>query len=121
MEKLVPAAAAQGYAPDYWVATDDLAAGGRPGPWMALQNVITPGIDDVAHCVKVDDAAPGISEGLHAGMWSVGLAVSGNEFGATWEEYRAMSKSPPAASGRQTNCMPPGRIMWLIPWRTCRT
>ena len=50
---------------------------------MALQNVITTGIDDVAHCVKVDDAAPGISEGLHAGMWSVGLAVSGNEFGAT--------------------------------------
>lgn len=43
MEKLVPAAAAQGYAPDHWVATDDLAAGGRPGPWMALQNVITPG------------------------------------------------------------------------------
>lgn len=60
---------------------------------MALQNVITTGIDDVAHCVKVDDAAPGISEGLHAGMWSVGLAVSGNEFGATWEEYQAMSKA----------------------------
>ncbi|WP_411545052.1 phosphonoacetaldehyde hydrolase [Klebsiella pneumoniae] len=93
MEKLVPAAAAQGYAPDHWVATDDLAAGGCPGPWMALQNVITLGIDDVAHCVKVDDAAPGISEGLHAGMWSVGLAVSGNEFGATWEEYQAMSKA----------------------------
>ncbi len=93
MEKLVPAAAAQGYAPDHWVATDDLAACGRPGPWMALQNVITLGIDDVAHCVKVDDAAPGISEGLHAGMWSVGLAVSGNEFGATWEEYQAMSKA----------------------------
>ena len=93
MEKLVPAAAAQGYAPDHWVATDDLAAGGRPGPWMALQNVIALGIDDVAHCVKVDDAAPGISEGLHAGMWSVGLAVSGNEFGATWEEYQAMSKA----------------------------
>ena len=92
MEKLVPAAAAQGYAPDHWVATDDLAAGGRPGPWMALQNVIALGIDDVAHCVKVDDAAPGISEGLHAGMWSVGLAVSGNEFGATWEAYQAMSK-----------------------------
>ena len=84
---------AKGYAPDHWVATDDLAAGGRPGPWMALQNVITLGIDDVAHCVKVDDAAPGISEGLHAGMWSVGLAVSGNEFGATWEEYQAMSKA----------------------------
>ncbi|MEX0565022.1 phosphonoacetaldehyde hydrolase [Raoultella terrigena] len=91
MEKLVPAAAAQGYAPDHWVATDDLAAGGRPGPWMALQNVIALGIDAVAHCVKVDDAVPGISEGLNAGMWSVGLAVSGNEFGATLEEYQAMT------------------------------
>lgn len=30
--------------------------------------------------------------GLNAGMWSVGLAVSGNEFGATWEEYQAMTE-----------------------------
>ncbi len=31
MERLVPAAAGHGYCPDHWVATDDLAAGGRPG------------------------------------------------------------------------------------------
>ncbi|STW47482.1 phosphonoacetaldehyde hydrolase [Klebsiella pneumoniae] len=108
MEKLVPAAAAQGYAPDHWVATDDLAAGGRPGPWMALQNVITLGIDDVAHCVKVDDAAPGISEGLHAGMWSVGLAVSGNEFGrylgGVPGDVERGNRHPPRAGGRQTVC-----------------
>ncbi|TBU69586.1 phosphonoacetaldehyde hydrolase [Serratia marcescens] len=91
MEVLVPAAAQRGYAPDNWVATDDLAAGGRPGPWMALQNAIALGIDAVAHCVKVDDAVPGIAEGLNAGMWSVGLALSGNEFGATWQEYRRMT------------------------------
>lgn len=91
MEKLVPAAATLGYTPDYWVATDDLAAGGRPGPWMALQNVIALSIDAVSHCVKVDDAIPGIEEGINAGMWSVGLALSGNEFGATWEEYQTMS------------------------------
>jgi phosphonoacetaldehyde hydrolase len=90
MEKLVPAAAAQGYSPDHWVATDDLSVGGRPGPWMALQNVIALGINAVSCCVKVDDAVPGIEEGLNAGMWSVGLALSGNEFGATWEEYQAM-------------------------------
>lgn len=93
MEKLVPAAAAAGYAPDYWVAADDLPVGARPGPWMALQNVIALGIDDVANCVKVDDSAPGIVEGIRAGMWSVGLAVSGNEFGATWDEYQQMSAS----------------------------
>ncbi|WP_171839648.1 HAD-IA family hydrolase, partial [Salmonella enterica] len=80
-----------------WVSTDDLAAGGRPGPWMALQIVIALGIDAVAHCVKVDDAAPSISEGLNAGMWTVGLAVSGNEFGATWDAYQTMSKEDVAA------------------------
>ncbi|MGK3126863.1 phosphonoacetaldehyde hydrolase [Candidatus Pantoea formicae] len=97
MERLVPAAAAAGYAPDYWVAADDLTAGARPGPWMALQNVIALGIDAVGHCVKVDDAVPGIEEGLRAGMWSVGLSVSGNEFGATWEEYQQMSAAEIAA------------------------
>lgn len=91
MDALVPAAAAQGYSPDHWVATDSLAAGGRPGPWMALENVIALGIDAVHHCVKVDDAVPGITEGLNAGMWSVGLALSGNEFGATLPEYQQMS------------------------------
>lgn len=31
--------------------------------WMALQNVIALGIDAVAHCVKVDDAAQGLPKG----------------------------------------------------------
>jgi phosphonoacetaldehyde hydrolase len=57
---------------------------------MALQNVIALGIESVSHCVKVDDAVPGIEEGLRAGMWSVGVSVSGNEFGATWEVFQQM-------------------------------
>jgi phosphonoacetaldehyde hydrolase len=100
MEALLPTAAREGYRPDHWVATDDLPAGGRPGPWMALQNVIALGIDAVAHCIKVDDAVPGIAEGLNAGMWTVGLSVSGNEFGATLDEYRAMSAEQVAARRR---------------------
>ncbi|MDO2946811.1 phosphonoacetaldehyde hydrolase [Aeromonas simiae] len=91
MEALVPAAAAHGYRPDHWVASDDLPAGARPGPWMALENVVRLGVGDVAHCIKVDDAIPGIEEGKRAGMWTVGLAVSGNEFGATWEAFQAMT------------------------------
>ena len=97
MEALVPAAAEHGYSPDHWVATDDLKAGGRPGPWMALANVIELGVSAVHRCIKVDDAVPGISEGLNAGMWTVGLSVSGNEFGATWEEFDAMSEVEIAA------------------------
>lgn len=101
MEKLVPAAARLGYIPDYWVASDDIPAGGRPGPWMALQNVIALAIDSVSHCIKVDDAVPGIAEGLNAGMWSVGLALSGNEFGKTWDEYQAMSSEAVAELRQQ--------------------
>lgn len=87
MNILIRAAAAKGYKPDAVVASDDLAAGARPGPWMALQNVIELGVNSVSHCVKVDDSAPGITEGLNAGMWTVGLSLSGNEAGMTLEEY----------------------------------
>lgn len=89
MQVLVEAAAQRGYRPDHVVATGEVAAGSRPGPWMALQNVIALGIGDVAACVKVDDSAPGIHEGRRAGMWTVGLSLSGNESGLTLERFLA--------------------------------
>lgn len=91
MAALVPAAQGYGYKPDCVVASDEIAVGSRPGPWMALKNVIELGVMNVAHCVKVDDAVAGMQEGINAGMWTVGISVSGNEFGATYEEYLAMS------------------------------
>jgi phosphonoacetaldehyde hydrolase len=98
MDVLAPAAAHRGYVPDCIVASDDLAAGARPGPWMALANVIQLGVDDVAACVKVDDSAPGIHEGLRAGMWTVGLSLSGNESGFTLEQYLAASDEEKAGA-----------------------
>lgn len=89
MNALLPHASKAGIEVDYAVAADDLAAGARPGPWMALQNVVSLGITDVAACVKVDDTVPGIAEGLNAGMWTVGLTLSGNEAGYSLEEYQA--------------------------------
>jgi phosphonoacetaldehyde hydrolase len=86
MAALIPVAAKQGCQPDCVVASDELPAGARPGPWMALKNVIDLGITDVSHCVKVDDSAPGIKEGLSAGMWTVGVCLSGNAVGMTLDE-----------------------------------
>ncbi|GAL09093.1 phosphonoacetaldehyde hydrolase [Vibrio astriarenae] len=88
MDALVPVAAEKGYSPDCVVASDEIQVGSRPGPWMALKNVIELGANNVAKCVKVDDAVAGIHEGLNAGMWTVGISVSGNEFGATPEELQ---------------------------------
>lgn len=91
MDILIPAAAKYGYQPDCIVATDDLAHGGRPAPYMALKNVIELGVTNVAHCIKVDDSTPGIDEGHNAGMWTVGLLLSGNEAGLTAQQYQDAS------------------------------
>ena len=87
LNQLLPQAEAAGLKPDYVVAGDELEAGGRPGPFMALANVLALGIGDVRACVKVDDTVPGIEEGLRAGMWTVGLSLSGNEVGYSVEEF----------------------------------
>jgi len=91
MEVLVPVAADYGYKPDCWVASDDIAAGSRPGPWMALQNVQELVINSVANCIKFDDSTPGITEGLNAGMWTVGIALTGNAVGLTEDEWLALT------------------------------
>ncbi|SGY81657.1 Phosphonoacetaldehyde hydrolase-Phosphonoacetaldehyde phosphonohydrolase [Moritella viscosa] len=93
MDKLIPVAAAKGYVPDCVVATDDLPAGGRPAPHMVLKNVIDMAVTDVGACIKVDDSVPGIEEGHNAGMWTVGLLLSGNEAGLTLEEYLAADEA----------------------------
>ena len=92
LKQLLPQAEADGLKPDYVVAGDELQAGGRPGPYMALANVLALGIGDVRACVKVDDTVPGIEEGLRAGMWTVGLSLSGNEVGYSVAEFSKASK-----------------------------
>jgi len=80
MEALMPAAAARGYAPDIAICASDVPAG-RPGPGMALACAIQLAAPSVAACIKVGDTVVDIEEGLNAGMWSVGVAVTGNEVG----------------------------------------
>lgn len=86
LDVLLPVAASQGIAPDCIIAGDEMPAGGRPGPYMALANVLALGVGDVRRCIKVDDTVPGIEEGRRAGMWTVGLSLSGNEVGLSLAE-----------------------------------
>jgi phosphonoacetaldehyde hydrolase len=79
----------QGYEPDSTVCASDVPAG-RPYPYMCLQNVINLQVSPVAACVKVDDTVLGVEEGLNAGMWTVGLALSGNEIGLPLSELEAL-------------------------------
>lgn len=86
----------QGYEPDSTVCASDVPAG-RPYPYMCLQNVLNLQVSPMEACVKVDDTVPGVEEGLNAGMWTIGLALSGNEIGLPLAEVRAMDPAALAA------------------------
>lgn len=96
MDKLMPLAAEAGYAPDNVVCAGDLAAG-RPSPLMMFQTFADLGVWPPFECVKIDDTEPGIAEGLAAGTWTVGVALSGNAAGLSREELAALSPDERAA------------------------
>jgi phosphonoacetaldehyde hydrolase len=85
MAPVLPLAAAQGYAPDNLVCAGDLAAG-RPSPLMMYRTFLDLGVWPAAAVVKVDDTEVGIAEGLNAGCWTVGVALTGNVFGLSPDE-----------------------------------
>jgi len=89
MAELVPAAAAQGYAPDAVVCPDD-TAGGRPAPWMCFRNAELLGIYPMRRWVKIGDTVSDVHEGLNAGMWAIGIAMTGNELGLSRIELESM-------------------------------
>lgn len=90
----------QGYEPDSTVCAADVPAG-RPYPHMCLQNVINLGVSNVQACVKIDDTIPGVEEGLNAGMWTIGLAVSGNEVGMPLADWQALPAGEQEAKRRR--------------------
>ena len=89
MALLLKEAASRGYVPDSTVCATDVRAG-RPEPWMCLENATRLGIFPMEAIVKIGDTLPDIAEGLNAGMWSIGLAKTGNEIGLTEEEIGAL-------------------------------
>lgn len=89
MELLLGEAKKRGYEPDSTVCATDVPEG-RPAPWMCVQNAMNLGIYPFESIVKVDDTLPGIDEGLNAGMWTIGLAKTGNEIGLNAEEIEKL-------------------------------
>jgi phosphonoacetaldehyde hydrolase len=90
MEILVPAAARNGYSPDAWVAANDTPAG-RPYPWMMYRNATLLQTFPLEAIVKIGDTLVDIEEGLNAGTWTIGLALTGNLLGMTEQEVKRLS------------------------------
>jgi phosphonoacetaldehyde hydrolase len=79
----------RGYEPDSTVCATQVPAG-RPYPYMCLQNAINLQVYPMEAAVKIGDTLPDIEEGLNAGMWTVGLAKTGNEMGLTEAQIAAL-------------------------------
>lgn len=92
MERVLPLAAEQGYAPDNLVCADDLPEG-RPGPLMMYKCFVDLVVYPPNAVIKVDDTEPGIAEGVAAGCVTVGVTLSGNAVGRTPQELAAMSEA----------------------------
>lgn len=89
MSLLQAEAARRGYVPDSTVSATQVPAG-RPHPFMCLQNAINLETYPMEAFVKIGDTLPDIEEGLNAGMWTIGLAKTGNELGLTEPEVAAL-------------------------------
>ena len=75
---------------DSAVAASDVPRA-RPLPAMCLMNAAQLSVRLVAACIKVDDTIPGIEEGIAAGMWTIGVSISGNEVGLSQQEWTALA------------------------------
>lgn len=89
MDVVVREAKQRGYEPDVTICAGDTPTG-RPGPFMALQALIRLSISPVEAAVKIGDTVVDIEEGLNGGMWSVGVAATGNEVGLSAADYAAL-------------------------------
>ncbi|WP_233849187.1 phosphonoacetaldehyde hydrolase [Paraburkholderia sp. HD33-4] len=89
IDEIVPGAAAQGFAPDSIVCTGDTPEG-RPSPYMIYRTLPQLGVWRAKEAIKVDDTEVGIEEGINGGTWAVGVAVSGNAFGMSEAEVKAL-------------------------------
>lgn len=105
MEVVVPEAARQGYAPDYWCSPDSVGGFGRPYPYMIFRNMQQLGIADVREVVKVGDTVSDIREGKQAGVLSLGVMEGSSVLGLTQAEFEALSladRAEACAMARQT-------------------
>jgi phosphonoacetaldehyde hydrolase len=89
MQRLLPVAAAAGYEPEVVVCAGDLPAG-RPTPLMMWYAMARMGVHPASAVVKVDDTPVGIGEGVAAGTWTVGVALTGNICGLSEPEFSSL-------------------------------
>ncbi len=95
LDRLVKEAAREGYRPDCSLSPED-AGTGRPHPFMVFEAAVRLQVYPLASIVKIGDTPSDILEGLNAGVWSVGVARTGNAIGLSRSELEKLPGSEQA-------------------------
>jgi len=90
MNVVLECAAEQGFVADSAVCASHVATG-RPAPWMIFRSMELLDVYPPEAVVAVGDTLPDIEAGLNAGVWSVGLAKTGNMLGLNEQEVKQLS------------------------------
>ena len=91
LDLVMKRAACEGYLPEASVTPEE-AGMGRPAPLMCYLNAVRLRVYPLSACVKIGDTVSDIEEGRNAGMWTIGIAVTGNEVGLSEEEWQALDE-----------------------------
>jgi len=90
LDLLLEQSAKAGYHPDCSLSPEDVGAG-RPFPFMIYENAVRLQVHPMAAIAKIGDTPADIEEGLNAGVWSIGVAGTGNGIGLSLEDFQNLS------------------------------
>ena len=90
LDLLLEQSAKDGYSPDCSLSPEDVGAG-RPHPFMIYESAVRLQICPLAAMAKIGDTPADIHEGLNAGVWSIGVAGTGNMVGLSHQDFQALS------------------------------
>lgn len=89
-EKMAACAALDGYSPNCLVCATDVTHS-RPAPDMCLEILRRFDIPSARCAVKIGDTAADIQEGSNAGMWTIGISLTGSLTGLSYDELSQMN------------------------------
>nr|WP_320146976.1 phosphonoacetaldehyde hydrolase [uncultured Anaeromusa sp.] len=92
MDVVAAGAEKQGYAPDFWITPDSTQSYGRPYPYMIFRNIEALRLTATWTTIKVGDTIADIREGIHAGVWSVGVMVGSSQLGLSYAQYQGLQE-----------------------------
>jgi phosphonoacetaldehyde hydrolase len=92
LDQMLRSARPQGFCPAASVCPEDTGVG-RPAPYMCYLLATQLRLHPLGACVKVGDTVADMEEGRSAGMWTIGVAETGNEVAL---DLSAINTLPPS-------------------------